>query len=221
MSVSSVRQMVFLFLSVLFLILRSYSFLSPGAVVLSLSVLFFRKKATDSETSELELPLSILTVLFLAIGGLDGSTPGDLLDLICIHCCGILALKRDVAFRPEVSERKPRFAEGFLKDPMLFREGILLLFFLIAGFRIWYQWTFDFWDGIGVLYLLKAGLLTCALGFLHFRSGENGLRTLFFLFFVLCALFVHPFQGILNFSYFHLFSFLQTDVESKKINVGN
>lgn len=221
MSVSSVRQMVFLFLSVLFLILRSYSFLSPGAVILSLSVLFFRKKGTGSEASNLELPLSILTLLFLAIGGLDGSTPGDLLDLICIHCSGILALKRDGGFRTDLSERKPHFTEGFLQDPKLFREGILLLFFLIAGFRIWYQWNFEFWDEIGVLYLLKAGLLTCTLGFLHFRSGESGLRTLFFLFFVLCALFVHPSQGILNFSYFHLFSFLQTDLESKKINAGN
>ncbi|EMO27062.1 hypothetical protein LEP1GSC170_4523 [Leptospira interrogans serovar Bataviae str. HAI135] len=31
-------------------------------------------------------------------------------------------------------------------------------------------------------------------------------------------LFVQP--SLLNFSYFYLFSFLQTDIESKKINAG-
>ncbi|PJZ56610.1 hypothetical protein [Leptospira barantonii] len=212
--------MVFLFLSVLFLILRSYSFLSPGAVVLSLSVLFFRKKGTALPGENRALPISILTLIFLAIGGLDGSTAGDLLDLICIHCSGILLLKGEWRQKSPSEETIYGFGKRFLADGQLFKETVLLLFFLIAGFRIWYQWNSNFWEEIGFLYLLKSSILTCILGFLYLRSGESGLKTLFFLFLVLCTLFVHPSQGILNFSYFYLFSFLQTDVESKKINVG-
>ncbi|EMJ93250.1 hypothetical protein [Leptospira alstonii] len=207
--------MVFLFLSVLFLILRSYSFLSPGAVVLSLAVIFYRKQGISNKVDGLVLPLSVLTLIFLAIGGLDGSTPGDLLDLLCVHCCGILFLKRD---KDDFQKIGLGSETGFLKDETLFQKGFLFLFLLIAGFKV--QWDFHFWNKIGFFYLIKSGILTCVLGFLHLRTEKNRFKTFFFVFLVLCILFVQPSQGVLNFSYFHLFSFLQTDIESKKINVG-
>ncbi|EMY79816.1 putative membrane protein [Leptospira weilii serovar Ranarum str. ICFT] len=208
--------MVFLFLSVLFLILRSYSFLSPGAVVLSLAVIFYRKKEISNKVDRFVLPLSVLTLIFLAIGGLDGSTPGDLLDLLCIHCCGILFLKRD---KDDFQKTEFVSETEFLKDKTQLPKGLFILFFLIAGFKM-VPWDFHFWNKIGFLYVIKSGILTCILGFLHLCTQKNNLKTFFFVFLVLCVLFVEPSQGVLNFSYFHLFSFLQTDIESKKINVG-
>ncbi len=109
--------MVFLFLSVLFLVLRYYSFLFPGVVILSLSVLFYHKKAGSYQNNEPIFPLSILTLILLAIGGLDGSTPVDLLDLICIHCSGILFLRG-------AEETKFDIKTGFLEEIVQKKERI-------------------------------------------------------------------------------------------------
>ncbi|MBM9499392.1 hypothetical protein JWG44_03915 [Leptospira sp. 201903071] len=204
--------MVFHLLAILFLILRSYSFLSPGAFVLGFAILFYRKKGSVGGPQNLELP-GVLTLILLAISGLDGSTSGDILDLICIHCTGILSLKEE--WRPKKTG-DPRSDSG-----RILRKQILpLSLLLIAGFRIWYQGDFEFWIPLGFFYILKAGILSLVLAFLFFRSGESGRRTVFFLFLILTILLIHPSQGILNFSYFLVFSFLQTDVESKKINDG-
>ncbi|XDD48898.1 hypothetical protein AB3N59_10635 [Leptospira sp. WS92.C1] len=212
--------MVFLFLSILFLILRSYSFLSPGAVILGLSILFFRKKGISEEFESKNLPVSYLSLCLLVIAGLDGSSAGDILDLVCIHCSGILFLKQSVRPRDFLEKKTNFLAAEWLDDPGFLRQSRMLVLLLIAGFRIWYQTEFDFWNALHFLYLLKAGILSFLLGVVWLRNGESGARTLFLILLVLIILIVHPSQGILNFSYFHLFSFLQTHPESKKINVG-
>ncbi|AVQ13532.1 Uncharacterized protein XB16_3240 [Leptospira santarosai] len=209
--------MVFLFLSVLFLILRSYSFLFPGAVVLALCIVLYHGKETYKEVM---IPLSVLTLIFFAIGGLDGSTPNDLLDLLCVHCCGILALRKKRKPEEKLQSAKFGLETGFLGSEAPSKKSLLFLFLSVAGFRIWYQWDPHFWNKIDLLYLIKSGILTCVLGFLYLRSGKTDLKALFFVFIILCVLLIHPSQGILNFSYFHIFSFLQADIESKKINVG-
>ncbi|WP_061224538.1 hypothetical protein [Leptospira weilii] len=212
--------MVFLFLSILFLILKSYSFLYPGAIVLAFCiVLYYGKETSSKEVDRLIISLSVLTLIFFAIGGLDGSTPYDLLDLLCIHCCGILALKKKRS-----NEENPQGTKfgltRFLEDETPSKESLIFLFLLVAGFRIWYQWDPRFWNKIDFFYLIKSGILACTLGFLYLRSGKTNLKAFFFVFLALCILFIHPSQGILNFSYFHIFSFLQADTESKKINDG-
>ncbi|AXR65118.1 hypothetical protein [Leptospira mayottensis] len=212
--------MVFLFLSILFLILKSYSFLYPGAIVLALCVAFYYEKETSKEIDKVIIPLSVLTLIFFAIGGLDGSTPHDLLDLLCIHYCGILALKKKRRTRDNFQGTKFDLEARFLADETPSKESLIFLFLLVVGFRIWYQWDLQFWNKIDFLYLIKSGILVCTLGFLYLRSGKTNLKAFFFVFLVLCLLFIHPSQGILNFSYFHVFSFLQADIESKKINVG-
>ncbi|EMJ64485.1 MULTISPECIES: hypothetical protein [Leptospira] len=213
--------MVFLFLSILFLILKSYSFLYPGAIVLAFCIVLYHGKETSSkEVDGLIIPLSVLTLIFFAIGGLDGSTPYDLLDLFCIHCCGILALKKKRSTGENLQETKFGLGTRFLEDETPSQESLIFLFLLVAGFRIWYQWDLQFWNKIDFFYLIKSGILVCTLGFLYLRSGKTNLKAFFFVFLVLCLLFIHPSQGILNFSYFHIFSFLQADIESKKINDG-
>ncbi|AOP34340.1 hypothetical protein A0128_11055 [Leptospira tipperaryensis] len=209
--------MVFHLLAILFLILRSYSFLSPGAVVLGFAVLFYRKKGITSGSQNFELP-AVLTLILLAISGLDGSTPGDILDLVCIHCVGILSLKEE--WRRKRIVEFPDLNGDSIPTRILRKQILPVSLLLIAGFRIWYQGDFEFWNGLGFFYILKAGILGFVLAFLYFRSGESGRKTGFFLFLILTILLVHPSQGILNFSYFLIFSFLQTDVESKKINAG-
>ncbi|EKR72576.1 hypothetical protein [Leptospira noguchii] len=200
--------MVFLFLSVLFLVLRSYSFLFPGAIVLSISVLFYHKRASSYQNNELIFPLSILTLILLAIGGLDGSTPGDLLDLICIHCSGILFLKG-------VEPTKFDIKTGFLEKTI---HKILFLLLWISVFRMWWQGDIYFWEKLNFLSIIKSGILICILSFFYLRSRKTNLITSCFVLLSLSILFVQP--SLLNFSYFYLFSFLQTDIESKKINAG-
>ncbi|EMM83052.1 hypothetical protein LEP1GSC037_1564 [Leptospira interrogans str. 2006001854] len=204
--------MVFLFLSVLFLVLRSYSFLFPGVVILSLSVLFYHKKASSHQNNKLIFSLSILTLIFLAIGGLDGSTPTDLLDLICIHCSGILFLKGTEETKFDIVRT------GFLEEIVQKKERILFLFLWIAGFRIWWQGDIHFWEKLNFLSIVKSGILVCILSFLYLRSRKTKLITSCFVLLSLSVLLVQP--TLLNFSYFYLFSFLQTDIESKNINAG-
>lgn len=209
--------MVFHLLAILFLILRSYSFLSPGAVVLAFAILFYGRKGLAGSGKNYDY-LEILTLLLLAISGLDGSTAGDILDLICIHCTGILALKEEGRTK-RIGETRSFTVDSDTRR--ILREQILpLSLLLIAIFRIWYQGDFAFWNSLTFFYILKTGILSFALAFLYFRSGESGKKTFLFLFLILTILIVHPSQGILNFSYFLIFSFLQTDVESKKINDG-
>ncbi|EKO51515.1 hypothetical protein [Leptospira kirschneri] len=203
--------MVFLFLSVLFLVLRYYSFLFPGVVILSLSVLFYHKKAGSYQNNEPIFPLSILTLILLAISGLDGSTPVDLLDLICIHCSGILFLRG-------AEETKFDIKTGFLEEIVQKKERILFLFLWIAGFRMWWQSDIYFWEKLNFLSMIKSGILVCILGFLYLRSRKTKLVTSCCMLLSLSILLLQP--TLLNFSYFYLFSFLQTDIESKKINAG-
>ncbi|WP_078124651.1 hypothetical protein [Leptospira alexanderi] len=212
--------MVFLFLSILFLILKSYSFLYPGAIVLAFCIVLYHGKETSKEVDGLIIPLSVLTLIFFAIGGLDGSTPYDLLDLLCIHCCGILALKKKRKTRENLQGTKFGLKTRFLENETPSKESLIFLFLLVAGFRIWYQWDPQFWNKIDFLYFIKSGIIACTLGFLYLRSQKTNLKAFFFVFLALCILFIHPSQGILNFSYFHIFSFLQADTESKKINDG-
>lgn len=124
--------------------------------------------------------------------------------------------------KPEEKLQSAKFGleTGFLGSEAPSKKSLLFLFLSVAGFRIWYQWDPHFWNKIDLLYLIKSGILTCVLGFLYLRSGKIDLKAFLFVVFVLCVLFIHPSQGILNFSYFHIFSFLQADIESKKINVG-
>ncbi|PJZ54893.1 hypothetical protein [Leptospira adleri] len=209
--------MVFHLLAILFLILRSYSFLSPGAVVLAFAILFYRKKGGGGSRKNHEY-LEVLILLLLAISGLDGSTAGDILDLICIHCAGILALKKEETMK-RIGEIRS-FAPDSDSNRILRKQILPLSLLLISIFRIWYQGDFEFWNSLTFFYILKTGILSFALTFLYFRSGESGKKTVLFLFLILTILIVHPSQGILNFSYFLIFSFLQTDAESKKINDG-
>ncbi|MBM9579719.1 hypothetical protein JWG45_21450 [Leptospira sp. 201903070] len=209
--------MVFHLLAILFLVLRSYSFLSPGAFVLGLAILFYRKKGISGGPQNLEFS-GILTLILLTISGLDGSTPGDILDLICIHCAGILSLKEER--RPKRKEEPGNLFRENESVRILRKQILPFSLLLIAGFRIWDQGDFPFWIPLGFFYVLKAGILGLVLSFLYFRSGESGGKTVLFLILILTILLVHPSQGILNFSYFLVFSFLQTDVESKKINDG-
>ncbi len=209
--------MVFHLLAILFLILRSYSFLSPGAVVLGFAILFYRRKGIEDSPRNLELP-GIFTLVLLAISGLDGSTAGDILDLICIHCSGILALKEDGRLQ---RSGKVRIYDSNPDSIRILRKQVLpVSLFLIAIFRIWYQGDSENWTTLSFFYVLKTGILSLVLAFLYFLTGESGAKTVLFLFLILTILLIHPSQGILNFSYFLLFSFLQTDVESKKINDG-
>ncbi|ABJ76084.1 hypothetical protein IQB76_09280 [Leptospira borgpetersenii serovar Hardjo-bovis] len=212
--------MVFLFLSILFLILKSYSFLYPGTIILALCIVFYHGKETSKEINKVIIPLSVLTLIFFAIGGLDGSTPYDLFDLLCIHCCGILALKKKPRTRDNLQGTKFGLKTGYLTDETPSKESLIFVFLLVAGFRIWYQWDSEFWNKIDFLYLIKSGILTCTLGFLYLRSGKTDPKALFFVFLALCILFIHPSQGVLNFSYFHVFSFLQADIEPKRSTLG-
>lgn len=151
-------------------------------------------------------------MIFLAIGGLDGSTPTDLLDLICIHCSGILFLKGTEETKFDIVRT------GFLEEIVQKKERILFLFLWIAGFRIWWQGDIHFWEKLNFLSIVKSGILVCILSFLYLRSRKTKLITSCFVLLSLSVLLVQP--TLLNFSYFYLFSFLQTDIESKNINAG-
>lgn len=210
--------MVFLLLSCVFLILRSYSFFSPGAVVLAFSLVLFPAKNRSEIGSGRFLFLTVFTLFFLALSGFDASNAGDLLDLLCIHCSGILYLRSAGAALPASNEKKTEITGSI--DEKLLRYSVFFLLFWILLFRIWYQSEPGFWKEFGSFYLCKSGILSGLLGFLWFRNGKSKTTTFFFSSMLLCVLLVHPSQGILNFSYFLLFSFLQADPESKKINVG-
>nr|WP_246813891.1 hypothetical protein [Leptospira gomenensis] len=162
-----------------------------------------------------------LTLFLLVVSGFDGSNAGDLLDLICVHCSGILYLRSAPSPKfpfPGSDEKQERnFETG---NGRSLRPSVLLLFFCILLFRIWYQNEPGFWKELGFLYLCKTGILTALLGFLWFRNGNSKTTTILFVSILFSVFLVRPSQGILNFSYFLLFSFLQADPESKNINAG-